>query len=56
MTDSDKIKLIKWKMQDILIADKRPVKNTTKKQCYEVLEYIQELLETNRMSFALIFE
>lgn len=44
MTDSEKIQAIQFKMQDILIVGKRPVKNTTKQQCYEILEYIQDLL------------
>lgn len=49
MTDSEKIQAIQTKMQDILIVGGQPVKNTSRKQCYEALEYIQGLLDTNKI-------
>ena len=51
----NEIQTIKQQMKTILMVlnnDKyRPVKNSTKEQCYQVLGNIQELLKTNIIRF-----
>ena len=51
----NEIQAIKQQMKTILMVSNngkyRPVKNSTKKQCYQVLGNIQELLGTNIIRF-----
>ena len=55
MSDQEKLKQIRNILRNVLLVDNgvdnspRPVKNTTKQECYDALYEIQELLEMRRM-------
>ena len=53
----DLINRIKQQMKTILMVPTngkyRPVKNSTKEQCYQILGNIQELLKTNIMTISI---
>ena len=56
MTDTEKLDYITKLMRTILLTNNgekgyRPIKNTTRAECFNVLGKIQELLETNKVYF-----